>query len=422
MRKLIRSNILFYLLMIVTLDSFGQEIKIWPEYVGLNSWFNQIPVEQSEDFAAIGFTGKHSKYTRADTWYPTWASDGNMYSPWTDGFIGDEQCISYNRDKAHTGQAKIIGDDPMNLQVISLGKTLGSALPYQGRYPAGSLVYNGVWYHGSYCLLEDPSSSMNWPILGPFVGFRISHDYGKTWKESSVSPTKNLFDEHTDLGAKPVKIGAPHFVDFGKNMEHSPDGYAYLTCHSASINDPKPRQGNLSWISGDHVYLIRIKPSPENINDKSKYEYFSGRDDNGKDVWSKKLDDIKPIFEWNNNAGSVTMTYNAPLKKYFMCITDGWPTVKSMDTYVLESNGITGPWKMVSYLKDFGPQAYFVNIPSKFISKDGLTAWLCYSANFSYDRKNTEFKGNPVGSNYHMCLQEIKFLDTKAYKKVIKKK
>lgn len=396
----------------------AQKVMLWPEHVGLNSWFNQVPVDQSESIRAIGFTGKYAKYTNADTWYPTWSSDGNLYSPWTDGSIEDEQCKSYEKEKAHTGQAKIVGDDPMNLKVTSLGTTLGSALPYQGRYPAGSLVYNDIWYYGTYCLLEDPSSSMNWPILGPFVGFRISRDKGKTWEESPVSPTNNLFNEHTDLSAKPIKIGVPHFVDFGQNMQYSPDGYAYMTCHSASIDDPKPRQGNLSWISGDFIHLIRVKPSPENMNDPSKYEFYAGKGEDGEDIWSKNLEDIKPIFEWNNKAGSVTITYNAPLKKYIMCITDGWPTVQSMDTYLLESDSMTGPWKIISYLKDFGPQAYFVNIPSKFISNDGKTAWLCYSANFLYDRDDVKFKGNPEGSNYQLCLQEIKFLGEKEYQEI----
>ena len=59
---------------------------------------------------------------------------------------------------------------------------------------------------------------------------------------------------------------------------------------------------------------------------------------------------------------------------------------------------------MVTYLKGFGPQAYFVNLPSKFISEDGRTMWLCYSANWS--RKNE--KGNPQGSGYRLCLQEIR--------------
>jgi hypothetical protein len=94
-----------------------------------------------------------------------------------------------------------------------------------------------------------------------------------------------------------------------------------------------------------------------------------------------------------------------------MCITDGWPTVKSMDTYILESPAITGPWKMVTYWKDFGPQAYFVNIPSKFISADGRTAWLSYSANFTYAQNDPAFTGNPPGSGYQWCLHEICFLD-----------
>lgn len=42
------------------------------------------------------------------------------------------------------------------------------------------------------------------------------------------------------------------------------------------------------------------------------------------------------------------MPRNAPLKKSLMCITDGWPTIKSMDTHFLESDAITGPWRIAS--------------------------------------------------------------------------
>ena len=77
--------------------------------------------------------------------------------------------------------------------------------------------------------------------------------------------------------------------------------------------------------------------------------------------------------------GCVTVTYDAPLKKYLMCVTDGWPTCAKMNTYILEADEITGPWRLVTYMKDFGEQGYFLNIPSKFISADGRTVWLCYS-------------------------------------------
>lgn len=86
--------------------------------------------------------------------------------------------------------------------------------------------------------------------------------------------------------------------------------------------------GNLSWIFADQIHLARVKSSPDTIND---------------------------------------------LKKYLMCVTDSWPTVAKMTSCIPEADDITGPWRMVAYLKDFGEQGYFLNFPSKFISTDGKT-------------------------------------------------
>lgn len=369
-------------------------------------------VKRSEEFYAIEFTGRNTSYTNADTWYPSWASDGNMYSPFTDGVSGVwSKSRSGGGANAVTGQAKISGENPLDLRVESLGVFPGSALPYGGRYPGGSLVYDGIWYYGSYCLDASPNG-YNWGTLGPFVGFRISKDYGKTWTDCPHTAASPLFGESAKEGGV-VKLGALHFVDFGKNMEHSPDGKAYLVCHGASKDDPKPRPANNSWVSGDEIYLIRVAPSIENMNDKSAYEFYCGRDANGKALWSKDFSKIKPIFEWNNHCGCVTITYNPFLKKYFMCITDGWPTVRQMSTYLLESDNVYGDWKMVSYMKNFGEQAYFVNIPTKFI--DGVNPrkmWLCYSGNFA---PYPELGTNPPGGRYGMVLQEFRLLSKSQY-------
>jgi hypothetical protein len=104
------------------------------------------------------------------------------------------------------------------------------------------------------------------------------------------------------------------------------------------------------------------------------------------------------------------VTYDAPLKKYLMCVTDGWPTVGKMSTYILEADDITGPWRLVIYMRDFGEQAYFVNIPSKFISADGRTLWLCYSANFAPDWNGQKLEFNPPGACYGLCLHEFRLL------------
>ncbi|RPH93078.1 MAG: hypothetical protein EHM72_16675, partial [Calditrichaeota bacterium] len=197
------------------------------------------PFSQSEEIVGIVFTGICSDYHVADTWYPSWAEDGNLYSPWTDGTLFEESSNSdgytfvqegvlglYNAEQrpATTGQAKMIGDDPLHLTLISLGTVQADPYPYGGRYPCGSLLHNGVWYYGTYCLAPHGvtrfgSAIYNWPWLGPLVGFRTSTDYGKTWKETPHTPERPLFGE-TGLWGHPVKIGSPHFVDFGKNMEH----------------------------------------------------------------------------------------------------------------------------------------------------------------------------------------------------------
>jgi len=372
------------------------------------------PVTRSTTIKGLLFTGRHAEYAHADTWYPSWASDGNLYSPWTDGEVNGVRCASFGKNPS-TGNAKISGDSPLALTVGDAAIYPSSPAPYGGRYPCGSLVYDGVWYYGTYCLDDsdgDPGKGLNWDILGPFVGFRYSTDFGKSWTQTPHTPASPLFAEPAKQDG-PVKLGSPHFVDFGRNMQHSPDGKAYLVGHGAVAGDPSPRPGgaNLSWITGDQIYLARVEPAIANINDRSRYEFYAGRDRMGHALWTRDFANIQPIFEWNNNAGCVTMTYNPPLKRYLMCVTDGTNTIGKFNTYVLESESVSGPWKLVEYLKAFGEQAYFVNIPSKFVAEDGRTIWLMYAANFSNGNKNwPRHEAKPLGSRYGMCLQEVRLL------------
>jgi hypothetical protein len=369
------------------------------------------PFRKSTDITGIAFTGRHTHYAEADTWYPSWAADGNQYSPWADGKVNNIQSSSFG-PQATTGYATIAGNDPLHLQITDVGVYPGNPAPYEGRYPCGSLVYDGVWYYGTYCLLDsdhDPGKGLNWDILGPLVGFRYSLDYGKTWHDTPHTPSDPLFAEPAMPGGR-VKMGSPHFVDFGKNLQYSPDAKAYLVGHGAVDPDPKPRPANLSWITGDQIYMARVKPGVQNMNDRSRYEFFAGYDASNHALWSRDFSKIKPLVDWNNNCGCVTMTYNAPLKKYMMCITDGGNTISKFNTYILESDRITGPWRLLVYMRDFGEQGYFVNIPSKFISADGRTAWLCYAANFTNGYLHTNYRDNPPGSRYGMTLQEIKLL------------
>jgi hypothetical protein len=91
--------------------------------------------------------------------------------------------------------------------------------------------------------------------------------------------------------------------------------------------------------------------------------------------------------------------------------------VAKMNSYILESDHITGPWKLITYMKDFGEQAYFLNFPTKFISDDGKKLWLCYSGNFARGWNNITIKSNPPGSAYGLVMQEMILLDKKSYEK-----
>lgn len=413
----------FMLVAVIVVSAFGEEDVVWrtvdaPEVrQGFGMWPSTPPADcpfpQSETFVGVSFTSRHAEYTNADTWYPSWASDGNLYSPWTDGKVNDTSCFSGGR-KAATGHATILGDDPLHLKIVDEGVFRSDPYPYAGRYPCGSLIHDGVWYYGTYCLhpsglVKKDGRKYNWPWLGPFVGFRWSTDFGKTWHETPCTPERPLFGEQA-LNGEPVKMGVPCFVDFGRNMEHSPDGKAYLVVQGSSDGKGR-RYGYNSWITADQVFLIRVTPSVENMNDASKYEFYAGHGTDGKPMWTHLFSKIAPLLEWRDHMGRISATYNPELRKYLMCVTDGGSTVSKFNTYVLESDSLTGPWRLVSYMKDFGEQAYFVNIPSKFIDRaNGRTMWLCYAANFSAGHICPYYRSIPSGSRYAMCLQEFRFV------------
>lgn len=395
------------------------------------------PFEKSKEIIDLRFKGRSVHYKAPDTFYPTWALDGHLYSPITDGNLFGFSFNSFKGKDAVTGAAKIIGNDPLDLDIYPVSVHTSSAEPYSGRYPCGSLIFKGVWYYGTYCVdyidskeypyrvrTEDglvvdickckpkydlTDTCMNINYIGPFVGFRTSTDYGKTWKETPHTPDAPIFSD-PGIPFTPPKVGAPHFVDFGRELEHSPDGYAYLVAHGSIDNDALPKVANASWITGDAIYMLRVLPSVENINDPSKYEFFAGYDMNVDPIWTSEFNLIRPLIEWNNHCGCVNVTYNPELKRYIMFVSYGEHTRSTFNTYVLESKEITGPWRLITYMEKFGEQAYFVHAPSKFISDHGRTAWLFYSANFQSPNYKENHRSYPPGSGYGLSIQEIEFI------------
>ena len=392
---------------------------------------------KSTDYDGVVFTGRYATYTNADTFYLTEDTDGVFYSSFTDGSIAGEGAGTPN-----PRGAKIVGNDPLNLKVKAVGgfvKHNGEGGKYQfGRYPAGGIMYNGVWYYSTYLLewtdrsLDIPNS--DWQVLQPFVGFRYSTDKGLSWVDNT-NPDNPIFEyahekqcvdgaSNTFYNEKEILIGAPHFVDFGMNLQNAPTDpitgrkYAYMVAHGADAGSVIAHN---SWISGDNIYLIRILmpegTAAENavyLNNCENWQYYAG-EEAGAPVyknWSKNnlsevYANIKPIVHSTGYLGNVSVVYNKVLGKYIMSMSRAMKA-DQFDTIILESDALDGEYKVVQYLEKFAQVSYFMNIPSKFISSDGKTMWLCYSSNYQGQ------KANIAGSSYSMCLREIKLVKNDA--------
>jgi len=404
-----------------------------------STWCNPgtLPYPQSKDLVGWeyksgcnpGYGSGTVKGSSADTFFPTWAADNVLYTGWTDGNVHDDITHSMTNAKSEGsaplyhvthGQAAIVGDDPFELKITKVKNFNDqSAWPYGGRFPSGSLVYNGTWWYGTYYVPEYPKNNvLVGGLLGPLADFRHSLDMGETWvepRQNATSLSDNLFGEVGDplkdpTGPARVKFGTPHWVDFGQELEHSPDGKAYLVAHGATSPDSTEM-----WMLGDQVYLARVTPTVGNIDDRTKWEFYAGGHGSAAKWVAGDVSKATPLVEFTNHTGCTTMTYFAGIKKYIMSINTAshYPTMDNgnFDTYFLESDDITGPWSLVTWMRNFGPQVYFSNFVSKFTAKQAnmtsktFESFLMYSANYDPGTGGS----NPPNSAYHMNLQQSRF-------------
>jgi hypothetical protein len=393
----------------------------------------------------VSFSSRVGYYPRtgADTWFPSWGADDQLYSVFTDGVVAVDLpgfdavpyfdppshaaqvasqgaevacCSSCGlNDTQNTGSAVLSGGDPFSLRVTPLGCERASAWPYGGRYPSANLHFNGSWFVGTYALW--PAAPSGGSGLGPFVGFRTSADGGATWLDDGRLAATNIFGEEfcesrstctaTGGAAPRIRFGAPHFVDYGKNMGGSPDGRAYLIGHGCVL---RSLGWKCDWNVGDTVFLARTTgpPSPGTISaaGAAAWEFWAGE---GRG-YSPNLTHAAPLFAWApHGTGIVTMTWHAALGLYLTWVsTPNARDSNTYDAYLLESTAPEGPFFLVDYLYQFGKQGYFLNSVSKFAASgawggDPTTGILAYSADYTF---NTEI--SPRGGRYGLVTAEFR--------------
>ncbi|HEY3704769.1 MAG TPA: hypothetical protein VGL22_06875 [Terracidiphilus sp.] len=401
------------------------------------------PLAQSPRYKGLRFTGREREYVEtigADTWYPGWAADGTLYCSYTDGGVKDSSGrdvransqweqpgglheawlrdlgLSSDQDRIFapadrgttSGNAILMGEDPFALTVKPLEPFRQVSPRYEGYYPCANLVHKGIWYYGGY-YCHRWLNQHNVPItyeLGGFGGFRMSRDGGASWQESPHDDQRPLFPETGRCsGGGPIRFGTPHFVDFGRDLEHSPDGYAYLAGHGTYSPD-----GIANWSSGDAISLGRVRPSPETMNDPAAWEFYAGGE-----RWTRDFSRIRPIIEWPGGAGCVNITWLPVAKRYFAFACGGWADgdAGQYNLWVLESENITGPWFTVTVLWGAGGgQPYFVCMPGKFNRTHPDRIVLFYSANWRKGRSGVHESSDPVGpgGTYSLCVAEFQLI------------
>lgn len=390
------------------------------------SWPDNPPeglsFERSSFIKGIRFTGRWANYTGADTWYLSWAADGHNYSPYTDGYLWSKQdtpevdcpfcnparqrldasgriggrrlyhCHS-NVPPTSIGQARIEGDDPLNLEVVNLGKMFSG----QDLYPSVGVIAKGVWYIGSYEAFKPQ---------GRFNGFRWSRSWNH-WEEKLEHPWtspywKDTRTPQTDFWPQdqhPRRFNNLHAVVFGQENKLSPDGKIYFTGHGAQ------RFGYSDWDKGDIITLCRVEAAPDKVSDPAAYEFFAGRGKDGTPLWSKNVRSAAPLISAPKMLGSESMTFVPGLNRYILMSARLQENEKNLPYNLLtfwESEKVTGPFRLVHALRNWGPQTYFPHIPAKFISPNGRRMWFVASANYS-----TSDKADPFGARYALSLHEI---------------
>ena len=425
----------------------------------------------------------------ADTWYPYWGADGRWYSSYTDGTVGGVHSQSGGSNPSMHGQVVMepaggqgmgAAGSPGNMKMVQAASFAVNSTPFEGNYPTGVFTSNAtgsqLFYYGTYPVMGGNWSRWNedctnWCSLGPFPGWLWSDNSGASWHSSGHFPqgetrygnggTTKQDDFHAVGGVTygglfgecagheiGVSAGGTSFVDpcavkftylrpvdYGQSNSGSPDGLLYFTSYGSSRPD-----GPVSWMSGDEAHLCRTDPAkgPRAMNNGSEYEFYAGETEDGsKAKWSCNIADAKPLFRWWNQTGITACTHFPHLKKMICvvettCLHCGVSTQFDFDTYLLEADSPSGDFppgsafKLITYMESFGPEAYFVHIPSRFSpdNPDG-TGFLAAAANFAegsqlqaggcgcshctvYGKCAMGGLLHPTGATYGMNLQKIR--------------
>jgi hypothetical protein len=346
-----------------------------------------------------------------DLWPTCWADDDNLYGangdgrgfsdlPFADVVVNR---ITGTPDTAISGERLATGADVANVWADP---------SLYNRKPTGIICVDGALYLAVQDLRTPPCPACF--NDAPNASISRSDDHGRTWQKTRTA----LFTDH--------RFTTVFFIDYGKdngNAVHAlgPANGRYVYAYGLdgnwrdSYSDTVPDPTSL--------YLARVPK--EHIQDRSRWEFFSGLGEAGRPRWSGSIDarvavltDTRRVYPTvlNGYQGISNITvisqgsvvYNRPLRRY---LYTSW-TEYTFEFY--EAPQPWGPWKLF-FRHDAGGYPWFgassgdcpgpknggyaTTIPSKFISADGRSMWV----------QSNWFVGSACGRNdYNFSLRRLR--------------
>ena len=299
----------------------------------------------------------------SDIWPITWAADGHLYTVWGDGggFGGT------NKDgRVSLGVGRVEGPrSGYRGANIAGGKDAPNPAPFTGK-SEGILAIGNTLY-----LWRDGELSNE---LGfKWLQLHRSDDHGATWRFTGVRFSK----DDGDFPAGDEGLFAPAFCQFGQGYKGARDQFIYI--YAPDIID----RSHWGMRVPGHINLIRVPVN--SIEEKSKYEFFSGFDPKKSPRWAPKAAARKPVWSdpINGNHRSA-VSYNPELRRYLLTTVtvsrDGW-----MSLY--EAPEPWGPWSTVLVEQNrprWGTWVILYTFVNKWLSSDGRNFVLVHTKNDSW--------------------------------------
>jgi CubicO group peptidase (beta-lactamase class C family) len=278
----------------------------------------------------------------SDNWPLTWADDDHIYTAYGDGTGFPPEAP----EKLSLGLARIEGGPEdfvgLNLRAPTGEQPRGDGK--KGKKASGLLMVDGVLY---LWVRNAGNAQLAW-----------SHDHARTWNWADWTFT--------------ASFGCPSFLNFGKNYAGARDNYVYIYSHDSDS----------AYTPADRLVLARVPK--DRIALHRAYEFYRGRDSEGKPAWTSDPNARGAVFTNPGRCYRTQVSYDAALKRYLLCQTGS-------DTGVVAGFGIYdapepwGPWTTVERTGTWDVTAGEpCSFPTKWMSANGKTLHLVFSGDDSF--------------------------------------